>query len=49
MLLINGLDKNAVPFGGDNVFAAISLSLCLSVCKQDDSESFGWIFMKLVE
>ena len=41
--------KCCVTFGRDNVFSATSLSVCLFVCKQDDSESFGWIFVKLVE
>jgi len=35
---------------GGNVFAgfclSVSLFVCLSVCQQDNSKSYGWIFLK---
>jgi len=31
---------------GGNVFASYCLSVCLSVCEQDNSKSYGWIFLK---
>ena len=31
---------------GGNVFAKLCLSVCLSLCQQDNSKSYGWIFLK---
>ena len=44
--LMSCLCRNYLRKGG-YVFACFCLSVCVCVCAQDNSKSYGWIFLKL--